>query len=412
MIYQRPKGTRDIFGQEIRRIGAINTTARLFFSQNGFEEIKTPGFEFAELFARSIGENTDIVEKEMYTFEVDKRRYVLKPEGTASVLRAVIENRLPLPARYLYLGAMYRKEKPQKGRYREFLQIGIENLGKKEPFYDAELIDLGRRFLKLIGAKDFFIEINSIGCPECRQEYKKELRTYLEPKITQLCVDCQRRFERNFLRLFDCKNESCQNIYYDVPVITDHLCAQCLDHYLKVKNFLDKLGIDYSENKRLVRGLDYYTKTVFEFKIEGLGAQNTIIAGGRYDLLMKELGGADIPCTGWAMGVERLLLALPDDLPKLKEKKKFFIAVIGERFVDEMVKLRGLVQENNFICLMGNPADSIKHQLKDANRFNANYVIIYGEDEAKEKLYTIKDMKTGEQIKVLTTDFEEFLRGC
>jgi len=411
MIYQKPKGTRDIFSKELKRIETINSAARFFFAYNGYQEIKTPIFEFAELFTRSIGESTDIVEKEMYTFEADKRLYVLRPEGTASVLRAFIENKLALPARFLYIGSMYRKEKPQKGRYREFLQIGIELLGEEGPFYDVETIDAAKRFLDLIMAKDYNIEINSIGCSKCRVKYKNELRDYLRPKINKICQDCQRRFDRNFLRIFDCKNELCKKIYENTPKMAGYLCSECAEHYNRVKKFLDKIGINYDENKNLVRGLDYYTRTVFEFKYRGLGAQDTIIAGGRYDKLMKELGGKDVPCIGWAMGVERLLIALPDNLPKIEDKKTFFIAVMGERFINQLINLRELIQKNNFICLTGNPDDSIKHQLKDANRLNADYVIIYGEDEARENIYNLKNMVSGEQRKLSLTELEQFLKG-
>jgi len=409
MIYQKPKGTKDIFGRETRRVEKANTLARAFFGQNGYEEIKTPTFEFTELFSRSIGENTDIVEKEMYSFKVDERSYVLRPEGTASVLRAVIENKISIPARFLYIGTMFRKEKPQKGRYREFLQLGIENLGKAEPFYDAETIYLAREFLKLVGAVEFRIEVNSIGCPKCRIQYKTELKSYLEPKMNRLCADCQRRFEKNFLRIFDCKKESCQPVYQAAPMITDRLCPECGEHYVKVKNFLNLMGIEYAENKRLVRGLDYYTKTVFEFKSRALGAQDTLLAGGRYDLLMKELGGGDVPCIGWAMGQERMLLTLPENLPKIEDPKVFFIAVMGERFAQELLRLRITVIDHGFICFMGNPEAPIKHQMKDADRFGADHVIIYGENEEKEHYYTVKNMKSGEQVQVLKDNLDKFL---
>lgn len=410
MVYQKPKGTRDLFGSELKRIEAINAAARKFYTQHGYEEIKTPTFEFAQLFDRSIGEKTDIVEHEMYKFEINKKWYALRPEGTASVLRAVIENKLSLPARYLYIWHMYRRERPQKGRYREFLQIGIELLGEGEPFYDAEIIDLGNRFLHRVGARDFTIEINSIGCPKDRVLYRKKLKEYLQPTFNKLCPDCQRRFRSNFLRIFDCKKTGCQKILDKAPKITEHLCAECSQHYTTVKNFLKTLGIPYRENKKLVRGLDYYTRTVFEFKHKLIGAQDTILAGGRYDLLMKELGGVDTPCTGWAMGVDRLLLSLPPDVPKIECEKIFYIATIGERFVDEMAKLRNVVHEHNFICLMGNPSESIKRQLKNANRQNADYVFIYGEDEAKEGVYTVRDMKSGEQKKIPIDDSSSFLK--
>jgi len=409
MIYQRPKGTRDLYGRELERIEFINKQARNFFKLNGFTEIKTPTFESIELFVRSIGEHTDIVEKEMYTFEHDRKLFVLRPEGTASVLRAVMENRISLPCRFLYIGLMFRKEKPQKGRFREFFQIGIELIGESAPFYDAELVNLAKLFLNSVGTTKFFIEINSIGCPICRQQYKKILADYLQPQINNLCPDCRRRFEKNFLRIFDCKNQTCQKIYYDAPKITDNLCVACNDHYQKTKEFLKRLGIEYQENKKLVRGLDYYTHTVFEFKLKGLGAQDTIVAGGRYDLLMSELGGNDTPGIGWAMGLERMLLALPENLPEIKKSEAFFLAIMGEGLFDEAIKLRKVIIDKGKICLIGNPLDSIKTQLKDANHYKADYVIIYGEDEAKQKVYTIKNMASGEQKQISKSDIEKFI---
>jgi len=410
MQFQRPKGTRDIFGLELKRIETVCRAARRFFGHSGYEEIRTPTFERAQLFDRSIGERTDIVEHEMYKFEVNKKLYALRPEGTAPVLRAFIENRLSLPARFFYIWPMYRREKPQKGRYREFLQIGIELLGEGEPFYDAEIIEQGKRFLYEIGARDFTIEINSIGCPKCRVLYKKKLGKYLEPYFRSLCANCQRRFEKNFLRIFDCKMIECQRVYMDAPKITDHLCTDCLRHYDGVKEFLSMFGISYQENKNLVRGLDYYTRTVVEFKHQSLGAQDTILAGGRYDLLMKELGGPDEPCTGWAMGVDRLLIAMPDDVPKIEEKTRFFVATIGKRLINDTIALKDILQGDNFICIMGNPEETLKRQLKSAHRVEAGYAIIYGEDEAKENICIIRDMTSGKQEKIAIKDFASYLK--
>ncbi|MCK4940859.1 histidine--tRNA ligase [candidate division WOR-3 bacterium] len=405
MSYQRPKGHRDLFGKELKRVEAMNAAARGFFGQHGYEEIKTPTFEFAALFDRSIGETTDIVEHEIYKFEVNKKLYALRPEGTASVLRAFIENKLSLPARFLYIWNMYRRERPQKGRYREFLQIGIELLGESKPFYDAEIIDQGKRYLELIGAKDYYIELNSIGCPECRKAYQEKLKTYLEPQLTHLCADCRRRLERNFLRIFDCKKEGCQAIYDKAPKITDNLCGECSEHYKQVKCYLAIFGIEYTENKKLVRGLDYYTRTVFEFKHGALGAQDTIIAGGRYDLLMRELGGPDTPCTGWAMGPERLLLTMPDEAPKLQPRQVYFVVAMGEKYLQKIISIRDGIQAKGHICMLGNPDDPIKQQIKRANKAAAAYTIIYGEDEEKEGVYAVKDMKTGEQKKIPAEKF-------
>ena len=408
-MYQKPKGTRDLFGLELKRLETMNAIARNFFGQHGYEEIRTPSFEYAALFDRSIGETTDIVEHEIYKFEVGRKQYALRPEGTASVLRAFIENKMRLPARFLYIYSMFRRERPQKGRYREFLQIGIELLGEAGPFYDAEIIEQGKRYLDMVGAQDYYIELNSIGCPNCRKAYREKLGEYLKPHMPDLCDDCRRRFERNFLRIFDCKKESCQVVYDRAPKISDNLCADCTQHYVQVRNYLGRFGIDYRENKKLVRGLDYYTRTVFEFKHGGLGAQDTIIAGGRYDLLMKELGGLDTPCTGWAMGPERFLLTLPDDLPKIDAKRIFFVAGMGERYMSEIVKLRNAIQSAGHVCLLGNPGDPIKQQLKRANKTQAEYVVIYGEDEEKSGVYAVKDMKTGEQKKIPVKDFISYI---
>ncbi|KPJ74190.1 hypothetical protein AMJ52_01530 [candidate division TA06 bacterium DG_78] len=384
-MYQKPKGTRDLFGFELERLETVNSIARRFFKKSGYQELKIP-------------------------WVIDKRVYVLIPEGTASVWRAFIENKLSLPARFLYIGSMFRKERPQKGRYREFEQIGIELLGESQPFYDAEIIEQAKRFLEIIGAYDFFIEINSIGCPKCRSAYKNILKSYLKPHMNTICTDCQRRFGKNFLRIFDCKEETCQKIYDRAPMITDHLCLECREHYAHVKKYLGIFKVDSKENKKLVRGLDYYTRTVFEFKQKGLGAQDTIIAGGRYDLLMKELGGSDIPCLGWAMGPERMLLALPQDVPQLEDRTSIYIAVIGERYVETMLKVRDTLVKNDFICVMAAPEDSIKDQLRQANRLKVDYVILYGEDEAEKGMYAIKDMKTGEQHSIVPDQLLQFLK--
>ncbi len=408
-MYQKPKGTRDLLGRELQRLEALNVAARAFFGQNGYEEIRTPTFEFAALFDRSIGETTDIVEHEIYKFEVNKKLYALRPEGTASVLRAFIESKLRLPARFLYLWSMYRRERPQKGRYREFLQIGIELLGESKPFHDADIIERGKQYLQSVGARDFTIELNSIGCPECREAYRRTLQDYLQPNLSRLCDDCRRRFERNFLRIFDCKRESCQRIYDDAPKITDTLCGDCAQHYADVKKYLGYFGVDYVENKKMVRGLDYYTRTVFEFKHGQLGAQDTIIAGGRYDLLMRELGGPDTPCIGWALGPERLLLTMPEELPVVKVLRAFFLIGVGERYLPTMISLRTQILKSGHRCFLGDPGEPIKHQMKKADRFKADHVVICGEDEEKDGIYTVKEMSTGRQSKIPVTEFESFL---
>jgi histidyl-tRNA synthetase len=412
MQYQKPKGTRDLIGRELKRIESVCGSARDFFVRHGYEEIRTPTFEHADLFIRSIGAHTDIVEKENYTFEIDKRMLMLRPEGTASTLRALIENRIPVPARLLYIGAMFRKEKPQKGRFREFIQIGTELIGEGAPFYDAELIAQGMQFMEFLAARDIQVELNSIGCPACRSEYKEKLRIFLKDFEHEMCADCKRRMDKNFLRIFDCKNARCQAIYDSAPKITDSLCTDCGDHYRHVKAYLDVFEIAFCENKKLVRGLDYYTRTVFEFKHGSLGSQDTILAGGRYDILMKELGGQDTPALGWAMGVDRLLIAMPEELPPVTDPKRFFIVTMGEMYLKDSLQIKHMVLGNNCICYMGDPADNIKRQFKDANRQNAAYTIVYGENEAQQGVVTVKNMTTGTQETIAKKDFPAFLKGA
>ena len=411
MKYQKPKGTRDIFGRELERMRVVCDAGRSFFQRQGYREIVTPTFEFAELFTRSIGEHTDIVEKETYTFEVGKKVYELRPEGTASVLRALIENKIPTPARLMYIEPMYRKEKPQKGRYREFLQIGIELIGEGEPLYDAEMIEQGQKFLDSVGAENVSIEINSIGCPACRAQYKKVLLAYLSTYSTGLCDDCKRRLQRNFLRIFDCKKEACARIFDDAPKITDHLCADCAEHYDSVKKYLNVFAVTYIENKKLVRGLDYYTRTVFEFRHHLLGAQDTVLAGGRYDLLMKELGGHDMPALGWAMGVARLLLTMPENLPQIEKKLVLYITIIGLPQLKEALQLRDTIHEYGRACIVGSPDLSLKQQLKRAHRVGADYTIIYGEGEAHKQMCVVRNMESGDQQEIPLKSFTKFLKS-
>lgn len=411
MIYQKPKGTRDILGRDLNRIEIICQQARLFFTRCGYQEIRTPTFESADLFTHSIGTTTDIVEKEMYSFTHDEKTYVLRPEGTASVLRAVIENQIPLPGRFLYLANMFRKEKPQKGRYREFLQIGVELVGEARPYYDAEIIYQAVDFLKQFAPTTIVIEINSIGCPKCREEYKIILKQALKDSFTRLCADCQRRFTRNFLRIFDCKKEDCQTVYQTAPKITDHLCPDCLDHYRQVKDYLHIFSLSYQENKNLVRGLDYYIRTVFEFKAAGLGAQDTILAGGRYDRLMKDLGGEDTPCIGWAMGVERLLIALPQDQPPILPISTFMILPMNRELLPPALDLCRSLRQVGLTCLLGNPDESLKQQIKKADRLMVDFAVILGEDEIKNNYLTVRNMKYSQQKKMTRLEWEDYVKN-
>jgi histidyl-tRNA synthetase len=317
------KRTKDILPQDVEDWHRLEETALDVFSRYGYHEIRTPIFEATELFARGVGDTTDIVNKEMYTFEKSDRSLTLRPENTAGVVRSFIENgmaRLSAPVKLWYKGPMFRYERPQAGRQRQFHQVGIEMFGIKQPTADAEAILLAIEYLKALGLNDLEVELNSLGCPKCREEYKARIKEVLKPEFDNLCEDCQTRYEKNPLRLLDCKVESCQAIYAKPEIKSviqsDFLCEECAEHYKQLKLYLNDTGVKYTENKLLVRGLDYYNRTVFEIKSNSLGAQNAVCGGGRYDSLVRNLGGEDTPAVGWAMGMERLNALLPHIEPK------------------------------------------------------------------------------------------------
>ena len=313
------KGTKDILPQDIEMWHFVEENALKTFSSFGVKEIRTPIIESTDLFQRGVGETTDIVNKEMYTFEKSERSITLRPENTAGVVRSYIENgmhRLPAPVKLWYKGPMFRYERPQAGRQRQFHQVGVEMFGVSQPSADAEIILMAENFLKSIGLDDLDVEINSLGCPKCRAEFKENLKNVIRPYLNDLCEDCQSRFEKNPLRLLDCKVPSCQEIFskpeIQKVITSDFLCDECREHYAQLKNYLDELNVKYSENKLLVRGLDYYTRTVFEIKSNNLGSQNAVCGGGRYDNLVAELGGEPTPAIGFAMGMERLISLLKE----------------------------------------------------------------------------------------------------
>ena len=317
------KGTKDILPQNIDMWHFIEQKADEVFSKYGFKEIRTPIIEVTELFSRGVGDTTDIVNKEMYTFEKSDRSITLRPENTAGVVRSYIENgmsRLSAPVKLWYKGPMFRYERPQAGRQRQFHQVGIEMFGIKQPTADAEVILMAVNYLKSIGLNDLDVEINSLGCPKCREEFKNKLKEVLKPYFNELCEDCQNRYEKNPLRLLDCKVESCKKIFakpeIQEVINSDFICDECAEHYTELKLYLDKMGVKYTENKLLVRGLDYYNRTVFEIKSNNLGSQNAVAGGGRYDSLVGQLGGEPTPAVGFAMGMERLISLLPEKEPK------------------------------------------------------------------------------------------------
>ncbi|MFQ5328931.1 MAG: histidine--tRNA ligase [Thermodesulfobacteriota bacterium] len=386
----------------------IDGAARQTFRSYGFSEIRIPVVERTELFARGIGEGTDIVEKEMYTFK-DRRgdSLTLRPEGTASVVRAYIEHKLYTRAtsKLYYMGPMFRYERPQKGRYRQFYQIGAEVLGEASPLLDAEVIEMLMLLFKRLELKGTVLNINSLGCGECRPGYKSSLMEFLESRRKALCENCQRRIDANPLRALDCKSAHCIEATDDGPSIVDHICDECQLHFEAVMSYLNQSGIEPVVNPRMVRGLDYYSKTTFEITGEGLGAQNTVAAGGRYDGLVKELGGPATPCFGFAIGVERLALLLNDHY--YAKEPLIFVAILGGGEIAE--RGRGIVRtlrESGFAVERDYGGGGLKGQMKRAHKVGASSVIIVGEDEVARGVVAVKDMVSGEQRDVSLSEFE------
>ncbi|WP_018247734.1 histidine--tRNA ligase [Orenia marismortui] len=411
-----PRGTKDILPEDTAKWQYLENITRKIFSSYNFKEIRTPLFEATELFQRGIGEATDIVEKEMYTFE-DKggRSITLRPEGTASVVRSFLENKIygqAQPTKYFYIGSMFRYERPQAGRYREFHQLGVEVLGSDNPAIDAEIIALGLQLLEELGLDNLELHLNSVGCPKCRAEYREKLINYFKPYLEELCSDCQDRYDRNPLRILDCKVDRGKEFMNNAPKIYEELCEECEDDFDQVKEFLDLLDIDYILDANLVRGLDYYTKTAFEVIYKGLGAQDTIFGGGRYDGLAEEVGGRDIPGIGFAMGMERILLTLEEqgiELP-IDNSIDLFITTIGEKANKEAFKYLHKLRKAGLKVEMDYLGRSVKSQMKAADRNNANYSIILGEDELEKGVATIRNMTSGEQIEIKLENLVEEMK--
>ncbi len=399
----RPRGTNDILPAEAELWWKLEEQIRRVCHIYGYGELRTPMFEHTELFQRGIGDTTDIVEKEMYTFiDRGQRSLTLRPEGTAPVVRAFLENKLdsgPLPVKLFYYGPMFRYERPQSGRYRQFTQFGFEALGSDDPLLDAESIALPLELYEACGLSGFEVELNSIGCPQCRGSYRAELVAYFEPHQEQLCSSCQSRLYRNPLRLLDCKAEGCRKIIAGAPDIREHLCPDCAEHFRQVRNYLDILGIAYRINPRLVRGFDYYSRTVFEVIYADLGAQDAIGAGGRYDGLVEECGGQPTPAVGFAVGVERLLLALQAQHKLEQEPKRpaaYLVHFGGETKIEAArvaheLRKRGLWVEIDYLNR------SMRAQMKAADRLKSHYVLIFGEEELAARQVLARNMEDGEQ---------------
>lgn len=394
------KGTKDILPQDAEAWQRLEEKALEVFTKYGYKEIRTPIFEATELFARGVGDTTDIVNKEMYTFEKSDRSLTLRPENTAGVVRSFIENgmaRLSAPVKLWYKGPMFRYERPQAGRQRQFHQVGVEMFGIKQPAADAEVILLAVNYLKSLGLNDLEVEINSLGCPTCREDYKAKIKEVLKPEFDNLCEDCQNRYEKNPLRLLDCKVESCKEIF-DKPEIqkviqSDFICEECAQHYSELKSYLDKMHVKYVENKLLVRGLDYYNRTVFEIKSNNLGSQNAVCGGGRYDSLVRNLGGDDTPAVGWAMGMERLNSLLPPVEPKKLD------AYIVSNSPAEAFALAEELREAGKNVEFDLANKKFTKQLEKAGKVS-DFALILGEDEIKENTVSVKDLKTSQQITV------------
>jgi len=410
MKFNAPRGTNDILPPESTKWQYIEKITHNLFTNYNYQEIRTPIFEYTELFQRGIGEVTDIVEKEMYTFE-DKggRSITLRPEGTASVIRSFLENKIygqAQPTKYYYIGPMFRYERPQSGRFRQFHQLGVEAVASNDPALDAEIISLGIRLLEKLGLEDLDVHLNSVGCKSCRPKYVEKLKKYLNENRDDLCDNCKDRIEKNPLRVLDCKNEGCKMVIEDAPKITEHLCEDCRIHFDEVQNYLDLINIDYTVNPLLVRGLDYYTNTAFEIKDNSLGAQDTVFGGGRYNGLAEEIGNRDIPGIGFALGIERLLLSLEEqgiELP-VEDSLDLYITVIGDKAKAEAFKLLDMLRNEGLKTEIDYLERSVGSQMKSADRMNAEYTIIIGEDELNKNSATIRNMKSGNEKEVKLDD--------
>ena len=395
------RGTKDILPDEILTWQDIQKKAQELFQRANYKEIRTPVFEATELFKRGVGDSTDIVNKEMYTFSVgnNENSITLRPENTAGVVRSYIEHgmeRLSPPVKLWYMGPMFRYERPQAGRQRQFHQIGLELFGIKEPAADAEVIMIATEFLKAMGLYDLTVSLNSLGCPNCRNKYKEEIKNALKPYLDKLCDDCKVRFEKNPLRMLDCKNEECKIIFEKEEIkeviLKDFICDECKNHFEELKNYLNEINIKYEIDKMLVRGLDYYTRTVFEVKSNSLGSQNAILGGGRYDGLVEMLGGKPTPAVGFALGVERLCSLIN----KIEDKKLdyFVVSTMPNIALKTVFELR----KKGFSAEFDMQKRKFAKQLEKASKI-ANKAVIIGEDEIKGGYYTVKDLTTGVQTR-------------
>jgi len=415
-LYKAPRGTADILPDEQGYWRFVEDRAIAMCRLYGYQRLDTPAFEDSQLFTRSIGEGTDIVTKEMYTFE-DRSGNILalRPEGTAPVCRAYLEHgmdNLPQPVKLYYLAAIFRYERPQAGRYRQHYQFGFEAIGDASPALDAEVVEMVWQFFKSLGLGGLYLYLNSIGCKVCRPEYMESLKHYYSTHLSGLCSDCKARFEKNPLRLLDCKKASCYDVAEVAPKSTDYLCSECRSHFGAVVGYLEALKLPFDINHRLVRGLDYYTRTVFEIQPLGEGAQSALGGGGRYDDLIQELGGKPTPAIGFAAGMERVVLNLKRQkitVPNLPAPP-VFIAYLGDETKLEAIKLISTLRKDGIAAIMATGDKSLKGQLRQANSLGSNYVAIIGEDEVKSGAVTLRNMMSGEQKTVPAAELGDLLK--
>mgnify|MGYP004631819591 FL=1 len=414
LITKAIKGTKDVLPSEVYKNQYIEATCLTVAENFGYKEMRTPVFEHTELFQRGVGDTTDVVQKEMYTFD-DKggRSITLRPEGTAGAARAFLENGLSneaLPQKICYLTSCYRYEKPQAGRLREFHQFGIECFGATSPLADAEMIALAKQIFDELGVKDLHLELNSIGCPTCRAEYHKALKEYFASRVDELCDTCRDRLDRNPMRILDCKSPVCSEIAKDAPVVLNYLCDECKEHFEKTKSYLDAMNIEYIVNPQIVRGLDYYTKTVFEFVADSIGAQGTVCGGGRYDGLIEELGGQHTPSLGFAMGLERLQLVMEAQGCEFPEPSRpdLFIVAMGDKATLKAVEIAKDMRDEGYSVVYDLNGRSLRAQMKYADKINAKYNVVIGDNEVDTKSAVLKDMATGEQSDI---SLETFVSG-
>ena len=406
MLTNAPRGTKDILPDSVGDWNYVEGEIRELCRRFGYSEIRTPIFEHTELFQRGIGEGTDVVDKEMYTFtDRGGRSITLRPENTASAVRAYLQNKLYAESnlvKLFYIGSMFRYDRPQAGRMREFHQFGVEALGEANPAVDAEVILLAMSLLEGLGLKDLELSINSVGCPKCRSKYRTMLQDFFRDKLDDLCEDCRSRFDRSPLRILDCKKDSDKPYMADAPKITDCLCDECSDHFAKLKEHLANAGISFQHDPRLVRGLDYYTKTAFEIKYPPLGAQSAVAGGGRYDGLIEEMGGSPTPAVGFATGLERLLLALESQnlLPEKNRSVDAYVVALGEAAQSEGFKLLNNLRKAGLSAAMDFAGRSMKAQMKQANKLGARYALILGDDEIAEGVVMLRSMSDSQQEKV------------